>query len=285
MVRAILDAVDGGVAHVDVRGGHVDLRAQHAGTLRELAVLHAQEKIHVLLGRAVAIGGIFARLGQRAAVFADFLLGEVVHIRQPAADEVERKFINLVVLLGGIVDVGIIEAEPVDIVLDGLDKFFFFLGRVGIVKAQVAHAAEALRRQKIDGKRLDMADVQIAVRFGREARLNAAAVLALGDIGLDGLPNKVGLFPGLFCHGNPSLKLLHLMSIHNRTVYYTRRRKTRPTLKYWSFRQKKTRFPDDLRKRGRSCAGRSRFLTPCEKIREKCSFLHGGCAIMNRWLL
>ena len=91
-----------------------------------------------------------------------------------------------------------------------------------------------------------MADVQIAVRLGREARLNAAAVLALGDIGLDGLPNKVGLFPGLFCHGNPSLKLLHLMSIHNKTVYYTRRRKTRPTLKYWLFRQKKTRFPDDL---------------------------------------
>ena len=60
-----------------------------------------------------------------------------------------------------------------DIVLDGLDKFFFFLGRVGIVKAQVAHAAEALRRQKIDGKRLDMADVQIAVRLGRKTGMNA----------------------------------------------------------------------------------------------------------------
>ena len=66
-----------------------------------------RKRSQILLGRTVAIGGIFAWLGQRAAVFADFLLGEVVHIRQPAADEVERKFINLVVLLGGIVDVGI----------------------------------------------------------------------------------------------------------------------------------------------------------------------------------
>ena len=92
-----------------------------------------------------------------------------------------------------------------DIILDGLDKFFLFLGRVRVVKAQIAHAAETLRRQKIDGQRLHVADVQVAVRFGRETRLHAAAVLALGDIGLDGLPNKVGFFPRFFCHGNPSL--------------------------------------------------------------------------------
>ena len=41
MVRAILDAVDGGVAQIDVRGSHVDLRAQHVRAFRELAVLHA----------------------------------------------------------------------------------------------------------------------------------------------------------------------------------------------------------------------------------------------------
>ena len=205
MVRAILDAVDGGVAQIDVRGSHVDLRAQHVRAFRELAVLHAQEQIHVFFRRAVAVRGVFARLGQRAAIGADLFFGKIVHIRQPAADEVERELVNLVVLLGGIVDVGIVEAEPVDIILDGLDKFFLFLGRVRVVKAQIAHAAETLRRQEIDGQRLHVADVQVAVRFGRETRLHAAAVLALGDIGLDGLPNKVGFFPCFFCHGNPSL--------------------------------------------------------------------------------
>ena len=104
MVRAILDAVDGGVAQIDVRGSHVDLRAQHVRAFRELAVLHAQEQIHVFFRRAVAVRGVFARLGQRAAIGADLLFGKIVHIRQPAADEVERELVNLVVLLGGIVD-------------------------------------------------------------------------------------------------------------------------------------------------------------------------------------
>ena len=204
VMRGVLDAVDGGIAQVDVRGGHVDLRAQHAGALRELAVLHAQEEVHVLLGRAVAVGGVFARLLERAAVGADLLLREVVHIREAAADEVERELVDLVVLLGGVVDVAVLEAEPMDVVLDGLDEFFLFLGGVGVVKAQVAHAAELFGCGKINGERLDMADVQVAIGLGREARLHAAAVLARGDIGLDGLPDKVGLFFDFFSHGNPS---------------------------------------------------------------------------------
>ena len=204
VMRGVLDAVDGGVAQVDIGGGHVDLRAQHAGALRELAVLHAQEEVHVLLGRAVAVGRVFARLLERAAVGADFLLGEVVHIREAAADEVERELVDLVVLLGGVVDVAVLKAEPVDIVLDGLDELFLFFGGVGVVKAQVAHAAKLLSRGKIDGERLDMADMQIAVGLGREARLHATAVLARGDVGPDGLPDEIAFLFDFFSHGNPS---------------------------------------------------------------------------------
>ena len=217
-MRAILDAVDGGVAQVDVRGRHVNLRAQDTGTLGKLAVLHAQEEIHVLLGRAVTVRGVFARLGQRAAVFANLLLGEVIDVRQPAADEVERKLVNLIVLLGRIIHIGVVETEPVDIVLNRLDEFFLFLGGVCIVKAEIANAAKAFSGQKIDGKRLYVTDMQIAVRFRREARLHPSAVFALGKIGFDCLPNKVGLFPDFFCHGNPSYRILQVPIIRQYTI-------------------------------------------------------------------
>ncbi len=206
-MRGILDAVDGRIAQVDVGRGHVDLGAQGAAALGELAVLHAKEEIHVLLRRAVAIGGVLARLLERAAVGAHLLLGQVVHIRKAAADQVAGVLKDLVVLLAGVVDRAVFKAEPVDVVLDGLDELFLFLGGVGVVKAQVAHAAELFSRGEIDGQRLDVTDMQIAVGLRREARLHAAAVLALGQIALDGFPDKVASLPDVFCHGKSLLRI------------------------------------------------------------------------------
>ena len=237
VMRGVLDAVDGRIAQVDVRGGHVDLRAQGAGALRELAVLHAQEEVHVLLGRAVAVGRVFARLLEGAAVGAHLLLGQVVHIGQAAADQIARVFKDLIVLLAGVVDGAVFKAEPVDVVLDGLDKFFLFLGGVGIVKAQVADAAEFFRGGEVHGERLHMADMQIAVGLGRETGLDAAAVFALGQVRLDRFPDKVALLFDFFRHGNPSLEYrvgMVIPSIHNKVVYYTREFKASPGHKYCS---------------------------------------------------
>jgi hypothetical protein len=43
------DAVQHGVAQVDVAGDHADLGAQHARTVRKLAGLHAAEQVEILL--------------------------------------------------------------------------------------------------------------------------------------------------------------------------------------------------------------------------------------------
>ena len=48
------DAVEHGVAQVDVAGGHVDLGAQHARAVRKFAGLHAAEQVEVFVHRAVA---------------------------------------------------------------------------------------------------------------------------------------------------------------------------------------------------------------------------------------
>ena len=60
--------------------GHVDLGAQHAGAVRELARPHAAEQVEVLLHAALAERAVLAGLGQRAAVGAHLLLALVVDV-------------------------------------------------------------------------------------------------------------------------------------------------------------------------------------------------------------
>ena len=62
-----------------------------------------------------------------------------------------------------------IEAEPAHVALDGVDIFLLLLGRVGVVEAQVAVAAELLGDAEIEADRLGVADMEIAVRLRRKA--------------------------------------------------------------------------------------------------------------------
>ena len=77
-VRLVADAVHDGVAQEDVGGGHVDLGPQGLRAVGELAGLHPGEEVEVLLDGAVAVGGRSAGPGQRAAVLADLVGGQVV---------------------------------------------------------------------------------------------------------------------------------------------------------------------------------------------------------------
>ena len=68
----VQDAIEHGVAQVDVAGGHVDLGAQHARAVRKLTRLHAAEQVEVFLHRAVAKRAVLAGLGERAAAGSGF---------------------------------------------------------------------------------------------------------------------------------------------------------------------------------------------------------------------
>jgi hypothetical protein len=63
-----------------------------------------------------------------------------------------------------------VEAQPTDILHDGLDVFPLFLDRVRVVEAQIAVAAEGERDAEVQADRLGMADVQVAVGLRREPR-------------------------------------------------------------------------------------------------------------------
>ena len=185
------DAIEHGVAQVDVAGGHVDFRAQHAGAVREFTGLHPAKQVEVFVHRAVAERRVLAGFRQRAAVDPDFLLRLVVDIGVACLDQALGPVVQALEIVRGVIEIGSpVVAEPVHVGLDGIDIFLLFLGRIGVVEAQMALAGEFLRDAEIQGNRLGMADVQVAVRLRRESGHDPAVFLG-GEIGLHDVADEI----------------------------------------------------------------------------------------------
>ena len=103
------------------------------------------------------------------------LVGRVrVDVGQPAPDQVLGVLVEpLVVVRRVVLAVVPVEAEPADVLLDGVDVLDVLLDRVGVVEAQVAVPAVLGRDAEVEADRLGVADVQVAVGLGREARDDA----------------------------------------------------------------------------------------------------------------
>ena len=183
VMRCMRDAVDDRVAHDHVRRRHVDFRAQDFRAVCELAGLHATEEIEVFLNRTISVRAFLARLRQRAAICLDFLGREVVDIGEAFLDELFCKVIELVEVVRSVeLAVAPAEAEPADVVLDGIDVLDIFLRRIRVVEAQVAEAAILFGEAEVQADGLRMADMQVAVRLGWESRVDACRIFAVLEV-------------------------------------------------------------------------------------------------------
>ena len=183
------------------------LRAQHARAVGELARAHPREQVEVLLDRPVAPRAVAAGLGQRAAVLADLVGGQVVDVGLAGPDEVHRPVVELLEVVGRVVEVlAPVEAEPADVGLDRVDVLLLLLDRVRVVEPQVAAAAELRGDAEVEADRLGVADVEVAVGLGREAR-DDASVPPAAQVGGDDVADEVGALGGSFDaqrRGNPA---------------------------------------------------------------------------------
>ena len=218
----VADAVDDGVAHVEVSAREVNFRAQRLRALGELAGSHARKQIEVFLDRAVAVrrdGG----LSDVAAVLAELLRRQIADVGKALFDELDGVFIVLFKIVRAIEEpVSPVKAQPVNIGLDRVDILCVFLRGVRVVHAQVAQAAEFFRRSEIDRERLAVADVQISVRLGREAGMDLQPfkLTAGGNILFNESVDKVSRLQGLsfFFHViHPLLCVLILCIIYDFT--------------------------------------------------------------------
>ncbi len=160
----------------------------------KLTLAHAVEQVEVFFDRAATIRAVLARLGQSAALLADLIRREVAHEGFAFLNELYGPCVELIEIIGSVKQaVFEIAAQPADVFNDRIDVLGFFLGRIGIVEAQVAFAAELARQAEVDRNRLGVADMQISVRLGRETRVHAALILFGLQIVEDDVPDEVGL--------------------------------------------------------------------------------------------
>ncbi len=192
MVLGVADAIEHRVAHVDVRRPHVDPGAQHVGAIGELAGAHPAEQIAILGDAAPAVRRIDAGLGQRAAVLADLIGRERIHIGEPLVDEPFCELVELLVIVRGVVlAIMPVEAQPPHVFLDRIDVLDVFLHRVGVVEPEIAASAELLGDTEVETDGLGVPDVQVAVGLRRKSRHHTAAGDASGQIAGDNLSNEI----------------------------------------------------------------------------------------------
>ena len=83
------------------------------------------------------------------------------------------------------------ETEPLDIFFDGVDVFVVFFFGVGVVETQVAQAVVNVRQTEVQADGFGMADMQVAVGFGREAGLDGGVFTAFEIVFDDGADEMV----------------------------------------------------------------------------------------------
>ena len=186
------DTVNDGVAHIEVRAGHIDFGAQDLFPIGILAVLHFFKELEIFFDTAVAVRAFLPRRIERAAVFADFIARQVIDISLAQANQFLGIFIELIEIIRSIEHAVIpIEAEPFDIALDRFDIFRIFLGRIGIIKTEIRQSAIFLGNAEIQANRLGVAEVEIAIRFRRETGMDPLAICILFVVFIDNIFNKI----------------------------------------------------------------------------------------------
>ena len=187
----VQDAVHDRIAHVQVGRRHVDLGTQDARAVGKLASLHALEQIQIFFDRAIAVGTVFAGLGQRAPVLADFIGRQVVDVGLALFDQLDRPLVELAKIIRCVEQAVPVETEPLDIFLDRLDVLDIFLLGIGVVEAQVGVSAELVGQPEVDADRLGMPDVEVSIGLRRKAGLHPAVVLVGLEIFGDAVAQEI----------------------------------------------------------------------------------------------
>ena len=102
VVAGVADAVDDGIAHIQIGRCHVDLGAQHVAAVGKLAGAHAPEDVEILFHTTVAVGAFLARLFQGAAVLPNLFRAEAVHVGLAGLDQLNCVVVELVEIIRGV---------------------------------------------------------------------------------------------------------------------------------------------------------------------------------------
>ena len=189
------DAVQHGVPHVHVAGGHVYFGAQNGFSFRDFPVFHGLKACQVFFHGTVPVGGFLAGHVHVAALGAYFLHRLFVHVGQSLVDEGDGAFVKEIEHVAGKKEiVPPVEAQPADVFLDAVHIFLVFLAGVGVVKAQVAaRARKFLGDTEIEADGFGMSDMEVTIGFRRKAGYRCL-MLAGGKVIRNHIADEISAF-------------------------------------------------------------------------------------------
>ena len=153
-----------------------------------MAVAHFAKARQVFVGRAAAKRAVGAGGVEVTPVGAHGVGALLVDIGQARDDQRLGGAVHEVEVVARVVQVGAhgrrmqrirrfpAEAQPRHRIEDGIDVFLLFLFGVGVIEAHVAHAAVIARQPEVQADALGVADVQVAIGFGRKPRADASRI-------------------------------------------------------------------------------------------------------------
>ena len=189
-VRCVANAVDDGVAHIDVGRRHIDFRTQNFFAVGKLALSHPLEQVEIFLNRTVAIGAFRTGNAETAARLTYLLCAQIANVRFAVLDEFDGALVHFLEIVACIVQFVPVEAEPFDVGFYAFHIFDVLFCGVGVVEAQIARAVILFFHSEVYAQRLCVTDVQISVGFGRKTSDNLVH-LARSEVFVNNFFDKV----------------------------------------------------------------------------------------------
>ena len=194
VVRSFYHTVDNRVAEVHVRVGHVNLGTQYHLAFFNFSGIHFLEQFQAFLNRAVTIRTFRSRLGRSTFLGCNFFRGLFVYIRLSFFDKTDSEVPELLEIVGSIIFISPLEAQPLDVFLNGFYIFYIFFRRVCIIETQVTGSSVSLCDSEVQTNGFCMSDVQVSVRLWRETGLNSSTVFTFLQVFLYNLLNEIQAF-------------------------------------------------------------------------------------------
>lgn len=165
VVRLVADAIHDRVAQLHVLVLHIDAGPQDAGPLSEFTIAHRAEQRQVVLGCAVSERTLDSRFAVSATLGRDGVGILIVDVGEPLLDEVFGPSVQLIEVVARVQRFIWFISQPTNVIDNRVNEFVVFGIGVCVVETKIAATVKLCGQPEVQGDRLGVSDVQVAVGF------------------------------------------------------------------------------------------------------------------------
>ena len=162
------DTIQYRVTHIKIAGSQIDFCTQRHGAVFKLSLFHTCKQVQTFFNRSVTVWAD-SRSCQISTIFTYLFRSTLTDIRQTFFNQIHCNFIHFRKIVRRIIKtVSPRKAKPSDILFDCIYILNVFFCWIGIIHTQVTQTVIFFSSCKVNVQCFGMANVQIAVGFGRK---------------------------------------------------------------------------------------------------------------------